>query len=100
MFNQLILVNCTIVSSKMNQTELIKKINNALEQIRPFLKDDEGDIELVEVTDDMIVKVKFLGACKSCSMSPMTLKGGVEEAIKKVLPDVKEVITIDEPIEV
>lgn len=80
----------------MNKTETIEKINVALEQIRPFLNDDGGDIELIEVTDDFIVKVKFLGACKECSMSPMTLKGGVEEAIKKVLPEVKEVITVDE----
>ena len=79
----------------MNQEELVEKVNGALEQIRPFLNDDGGDIELVEVTKDLVVKVKFLGACKDCSMSPMTLKGGVEEAIKKVLPEVKEVVTID-----
>lgn len=80
----------------MNNAETIEKVNVALEQIRPFLNDDGGDIELIEVTDDFVVKVKFLGACKDCSMSPMTLKGGVEEAIKKVLPEVKEVITVDE----
>ena len=84
----------------MNKTETIEKINIALEQIRPFLKDDGGDIELIELTDDKVVKVKFLGACKSCSMSPMTLKGGVEEAIKKVLPEIKEVITVEEPLSV
>ena len=82
----------------MNNPEIIEKINIALDQIRPFLNDDEGDIELIEVTDDFVVKVKFLGACKSCSMSPMTLKGGVEEAIKKVLPEVKEVIAIEESL--
>jgi Fe-S cluster biogenesis protein NfuA len=80
----------------MNNAETIEKVNLALEQIRPFLNDDGGDIKLIEVTDDFVVKVKFLGACKDCSMSPMTLKGGVEEAIKKVLPEVKEVITVDE----
>lgn len=84
----------------MNKPELIEKINVALEQIRPFLRDDDGDIELVELTDDMIVKVKFLGACKSCSMNPSTLKGGVEEAVKKVIPEVKSVIAIEESIEV
>lgn len=82
----------------MNNPELIQKVNAALDQIRPFLKDDEGDIELIEVTDDFVVKVKFLGACKDCSMSPMTLKGGVEEAIKKALPEVKEVIAIEESL--
>lgn len=80
----------------MKQTEIVEKVNAALEQIRPFLNDDGGDIELVEITDDFVVKVKFLGACKECSMSPMTLKGGVEDAIKKVLPEVKEVVTIEE----
>ena len=80
--------------------DIINKINVALDSIRPFLNDDGGDIELIEFTDDNVVKVKFLGACKSCSMSPMTLKGGVEEAIKKVLPEVKEVITVEEPLAV
>lgn len=84
------------MSKKKN--DIIEKINLALEQIRPFLNDDGGDIELIEITDDNIVKVKFLGACKECSMSPMTLKGGVEEAIKKVAPEIKEVITIEEII--
>ncbi len=82
----------------MANNEIIEKVNLALEQIRPFLKDDGGDIELIEVTDDLIVKVKLLGACKSCSMSPMTLKGGVEESIKKVLPEVKEVIAIEDDV--
>ena len=80
----------------MNRNETIEKVNEALAQIRPFLNDDGGDIELIEVTDDFVVKVKFLGACKECSMSAMTLKGGVEEAIKKVLPEVKEVITTND----
>lgn len=82
----------------MANNEIIEKVNLALEQIRPFLKDDGGDIELIEVTDDLVVKVKLLGACKSCSMSPMTLKGGVEESIKKVLPEVKEVIAIEDDV--
>ena len=84
----------------MNNPQLIEKINIALEQIRPFLKDDGGDIELVEVTDDLTVKVKFLGACKACNMNPSTLKGGVEEAIKKVIPEIKAVIAIEETLEV
>ena len=79
----------------MSNQELIEKINTALDQIRPFLKDDGGDIELVEVKNN-IAKVKFLGACKSCNMNPSTLKGGVEEAIKKVVPEIQEVIAIEE----
>ena len=80
----------------MNNEQLIEKINLALEDIRPYLKDDGGDIELIEVTDDLIVKVKFLGACNDCSMSATTLKGGVEEVIKKSVPEIKEVIAVEE----
>ena len=82
----------------MNKAETIEKINVALEQIRPFLNDDGGDIELIELTDDNIVKVKFLGACSDCSMSAMTLKGGVEEAIKKGVPEIQAVILVEETI--
>lgn len=84
----------------MNDQVLIDKINLALADIRPYLEDDGGDIELIEVTDDLVVKVKFLGACKSCTMSAMTLKGGVEEAIKKVIPEIKAVIAIEASLEV
>ncbi|MBL4593827.1 MAG: NifU family protein [Flavobacteriales bacterium] len=84
----------------MSNQQLIEKINVALEQIRPFLMDDGGDIELVEITDDLTVKVKFLGACSSCNMNPSTLKGGVEEAIKKVIPEIKAVIAVEEAAEV
>jgi Fe-S cluster biogenesis protein NfuA len=82
----------------MNKQEILEKVNQALEQIRPFLNDDGGDIELIEVTDDLFVKVRLLGACKSCSMSSMTIKGGVEESIKRVIPELKGVITIEDEI--
>jgi len=80
----------------MNDPKLIEKINLALADIRPYLKDDGGDIELIEVTDDLTVKVRFLGACNDCSMSAMTLKGGVEEAIKKAIPEIKTVVAVEE----
>lgn len=73
---------------------IIKKIEEALTTIRPFLESDGGDINLVEVTDDMIVKVKLIGACSSCNVSMMTLKNGVEVAIKSAVPEVKEVIDV------
>ena len=75
--------------------QVINKIEEALTQVRPYLESDGGDIRLVEVTDDYVVKVKLLGACSDCHVSVMTLKAGVEQAIKKVLPQVKEVIDID-----
>ena len=74
---------------------IINKIEEALAQVRPYLESDGGDIRLVEVTDDFVVKVKLLGACGDCKVSIMTLKAGVEQAIKKVLPEVKEVVDID-----
>lgn len=73
--------------------EAIKvKVLSALDQLRPFLNDDGGDMELVEIQDDATVVVRLLGACKDCSMSMMTLKAGLEEAVKKVAPEVKAVV--------
>ena len=74
--------------------KVLSKIEGALDEIRPYLEADEGDIRLIEVTDDMVVKVKLLGACSSCNVSMMTMKSGVEQAIKRVVPDIKEVIDI------
>ena len=73
---------------------IINKIEEALKKIRPYLEADGGDISLVEVTEDMVVKVKLMGACSSCNVSMMTLKNGVEVAIKDALPEVKEVIDV------
>ena len=73
---------------------ILDKIEGALDEIRPYLEADEGDIRLIEVTDDMTVKVKLLGACSDCNVSMMTMKSGVEQAIKRAVPEVKEVIDI------
>ena len=75
--------------------EILNKIEEALEQLRPFLNADGGDMELIEVSDDYVAKVKLLGACKSCSMSPMTLKNGVEEAVKKAVPLIKSIEAVN-----
>lgn len=75
----------------MKDATTISKIENALEQVRPFLKADGGDISLVEVTDDNIVRVKLHGACHGCSISHITMKAGVEEAIKNAVPEIKTV---------
>ena len=74
--------------------ELLSKIEGALDKIRPYLEADEGNIKLIEVTDDMVVKVKLMGACSSCNVSMMTMKSGVEQAIKRAVPEIKEVIDI------
>ena len=69
-----------------------EKVEQVITKIRPMLQRDGGDIELVDVTDG-VVKVKLTGACGSCPMSMMTLKMGVENALKKEIPEVKEVIS-------
>ncbi len=75
----------------MANSELIKKIEEALEEIRPYLRVDGGDVSFVSVEDD-IVKVQFEGACIGCSVNHMTLKNGVEATIKKYAPQIIEVI--------
>lgn len=72
------------------------KVLEAIAQIKPFLEVDGGDIELVEITGDHVARVRLLGACSSCSMSPMTLKAGVEEAIRKAAPEIKSVQAVAE----
>jgi Fe-S cluster biogenesis protein NfuA len=74
--------------------KILNKIKNALDEIRPYLEADGGDINFVELTDDWVVKVKLIGACSSCSISMMTLKNGVEMAVKRAVPKVKEVLEI------
>ena len=73
------------------------KVLASMEQLRPFLAADGGDMELVEIRDDATVIVRLLGTCQTCSMSMMTLKAGLEESVKKVAPEVKAVIAINVP---
>ena len=73
---------------------IINKIEAALDEIRPYLRSDGGDISLVEITDDYIVKVKLMGACQTCHVSMMTLKNGVEVAVKNAVPKVKKVVEV------
>tara|TARA_B110000003_G_scaffold226882_1_gene227981 strand:- start:4240 stop:4494 length:255 start_codon:yes stop_codon:yes gene_type:complete len=73
---------------------IIDKIEAALQEIRPFLEADGGDINFIELTDQWVVKVKLVGACGTCNISMMTLKNGVEVAVKRAVPEVKEVIEI------
>ena len=73
---------------------IINKVEAALDEIRPYLRTDGGDISLVEITDDYTVKVKLMGACETCHVSMMTLKNGVEVAVKNAVPKVKKVIEI------
>lgn len=69
-------------------------IQNAINQIRPSLQADGGDVELVDVSEDGVVKVRLTGACRSCPMSQMTLKMGIERFLKKEVPEVREVVSV------
>ncbi len=74
--------------------EIYTKVENSLDTIRPYLNEDGGDIKVVEITDDFVVRVKLLGACETCPMSFMTMKAGVEESIRKAIPEIKGIETV------
>ena len=71
-----------------------EQVEKALDKIRPALQRDGGDVELVEVGDDGVVKVKLTGACGGCPMSQVTLKQGIERVLKQEVPSVKEVVSV------
>ncbi len=71
-----------------------EKVEAALNKIRPMLQADGGNVELVDVSPDGVVKVKLKGACGGCPMSQMTLKAGIEKTIKEDVPEIKEVISV------
>ncbi len=79
----------------MSSEELKINVEKALEEIRPFLQSDGGNISLIGIEDDRLVKVQLEGACVGCSVNQMTLKSGVEMTIKKYAPQIEEVINID-----
>ncbi len=71
--------------------ELLERVDLALESVRPHLAIDGGNVEVVDVTDDMVVKIKWLGNCLGCNMSEMTLRAGLEQAIKNSIPEISRV---------
>lgn len=71
-----------------------EEVQKAIDKIRPGLQADGGDVELVDVSSDGVVKVKLTGACQGCPMSQMTLKMGIEKVIKSQVPNIKEVVSV------
>ena len=71
------------------------RIEDALDQIRPYLEADGGNVKVLEVTDDMVLKLELLGACGTCPMSTMTLKAGVEQSVLKAVPEIKAVEAVN-----
>lgn len=83
-----------------DQENLLAKVETALDTIRPYLIADAGNVSIIEITEDKILKLKLLGSCESCPMSMMTLKAGIEQAVKKAVPEIISVEAINvTPIE-
>lgn len=78
----------------MNKNDVLNRVNETLDSVRPYLQADGGDISIVELTEDLVLKVKLLGACSGCPFSMQTLKAGVEQAIKRDIPEIKEVVAV------
>lgn len=81
-----------------NADELAKRIEDSLDSIRPYLEADGGNVRVVEITHDFIVRLEFVGNCGTCPMSTMTFKAGVEEAIRRSVPNVKAIEVLNVPI--
>ncbi len=81
----------------MNNKDIRRQVEQSLDSIRPYLLKDGGNVEVVEITDSGIVRVKFIGACETCPQSFMTFKTGIEESIKKDVPQIKSVEAMNLP---
>lgn len=79
----------------MTTEEIRSNVERALAEIRPFLQNDGGDISLISIEDDKLVKVQLLGACVGCHVNTMTLKSGVEMTIKKYVPQIEKVVNVE-----
>lgn len=74
--------------SESDKSTLLQKVDRALDEIRPHLAVDGGNVEVVDITDDMTVQIKWLGNCEACSMSAMTMKAGLEQTLRNKLPQI------------
>ena len=82
-------------TSYINDPELTAKVNAAIDSLRPFLEADQGDIQLIGIDKDYVARVQLLGACKTCTISNLTLKAGVEDAVRRMAPEIKAVEAVD-----
>ncbi len=81
--------------SEKEKEKLLQQVETALDDIRPHLKVDGGNVEVIELTEDLVVKLKWMGACESCSMSAMTMKAGIEETIKRQVPEINGIVAVN-----
>ncbi len=80
--------------ASLSKKQVLEKVTHALESIRPYLISDGGDVELIEITEDLVVKVKLIGACDGCPFSMQTLRAGIEQTIRNELPELKELVSV------
>ena len=79
----------------MNTAALIQRIEESLDNIRPYLEADGGNVKILEITKDNILKLEFVGNCGNCAMSHMTFKAGVEDAIRRSVPEIKSIEVVN-----
>ena len=84
-------------AESVNRSELSQRIDKALEELRPFLRSDGGDIRVVDVKEDLTVEVELQGACAHCAQAAMTMRAGVEEAVRRAVPEVTKVVAVNMP---
>lgn len=84
-----------IFTSYIKMEALYRKVEEALDTIRPYLEADGGNIEVVEITADQTLKIALKGACKTCNMSHMTMRSGIEETIRRAVPEIKQIVSIN-----
>lgn len=80
---------------KMSNEGIIERIESALDSIRPYLLADGGNVRILEITSEQVLKLEFMGNCGTCPMSTMTFKAGVEEAIKRAVPEIKNIEVVN-----
>jgi Fe-S cluster biogenesis protein NfuA len=76
-------------------SSLQQKVEEALDTIRPYLEADGGNVEVIEITENQTLRIELKGACKTCGMSHMTMKSGIEETIRRAVPEIKEIISVN-----
>lgn len=84
-----------MTTTKTQREEMTERVEASLDSIRPYLQADGGDVKILDLNSDNILKLEFVGNCGSCPMSTMTFKAGVEEAIKKAVPEIKSIEVIN-----
>ena len=75
---------------------IYRKVEEALDSIRPYLQADGGNVEVVEITSDQVLRLELKGACKTCNMSHMTMRSGIEETIRRAVPEIREIISVNQ----